>query len=321
MTPPPPSPEPLRQGAPDRESQDRPRIGLDFGGTKIEAAVLLPDGTTPFRERVTTPRGDYAATIEAAARLVDAADRVAGGKRPVGAAIPGSLSPRTGLVQNANSTWLNAKPFGRDLESALARPVRLANDANCFALSEAEDGAAQGAASVFGVILGTGCGGGFVTGGRIVDGPNGCGGEWGHLPLPWPRPEDLPGPACWCGRRGCLETYLSGTGLEARFAEATGRRLTTPEIANASETGDGPARAAMEIYEDRLARGLALVATLLDPEIIVLGGGLSNLARLYRILPEKVAPHVFADGVRVRIVPPLHGDSSGVRGAARLWPA
>lgn len=233
--------------------------------------------------------------------------------------MPGSLSPVTGRVQNANSTWLNGRPLDRDLAAALGRPVRLANDANCFALSEATDGAAAGAASVFGVILGTGCGGGIVVDGRLVDGPLGVGGEWGHNPLPRPSADEVPGPPCWCGRHGCMETWVSGPGLAADHARATGERQSAETIAARAETGDEVALATMARHADRLARGLAHVVNILDPAVIVLGGGLSKLGHLYRNLPGLMAPHIFADAPHVDVRPPRWGDASGVRGAARLW--
>jgi fructokinase len=233
--------------------------------------------------------------------------------------MPGSLSPASGLVQNANSTWLNGRPFGRDLEAHLSRPVRLANDANCFALSEAVDGAGAGARSVLGVILGTGCGGGLVYDGALIDGPRGIGGEWGHNPLPWPRGDEHPGPACWCGRTGCMETWVSGPGLEADHARATGECLAADAIAARATAGDAKARATLDRHASRLARGLATVVNVFDPEVIVLGGGLSKLAHLYEVLPALVAPHVFADTPQVAIKPPRWGDAGGVRGAAWLW--
>ena len=233
--------------------------------------------------------------------------------------MPGSLSPRTGLVQNANSTWLNGRPFQRDLEAHLARPLRLANDANCFALSEAVDGAGAGARSVFGVILGTGCGGGLVFEGRLIDGPRGIGGEWGHNPLPRPQDGEHPGPACWCGRTGCMETWVSGPGLEADHARVTAERLAADAIEARAKSGDAAARATLDRHAHRLARGLASVVNVFDPEVIVLGGGLSKLAHLYEVLPALVAPHVFADTPDVVIKPPRWGDAGGVRGAAWLW--
>lgn len=298
-----------------------PRIGIDLGGTKIEGVVLDAADRERARLRIPTPRQDYRATIAAIAGLVARLEQAAAerGRAPVGIAIPGSISPATGRMQNANSTWLNGMPLDRDLASALARPVRLANDANCFALSEATDGAGMGAPSVLGVILGTGCGGGLVVGGRLVDGPHGIGGEWGHNPLPRPAPDEVPGPPCWCGRHGCMETWVSGPALAADHARVNGGALTGEEIAARAAGGDVAAQATLQRHADRLARGLAHVVNILDPHVIVLGGGLSKLAHLYEALPGLVAPHVFADAPRVRVLPPRWGDASGVRGAARLW--
>ncbi|MEW5963272.1 MAG: ROK family protein [Pseudomonadota bacterium] len=296
-----------------------PRIGIDLGGTKIEGVLLLADGSEERRHRIPTPREDYAGTIAAIAGLVARLEAAADRNTPVGVAMPGSLSPGTSRVQNANSTWLNGRPLDRDLAAALGRPVRLANDANCFALSEATDGAAAGAPSVFGVILGTGCGGGIVVDGRLVDGPLGVGGEWGHNPLPRPSADEVPGPPCWCGRRGCMETWVSGPGLAADHARATGERRSAETIAARAEAGDEAALATMARHADRLARGLAHVVNILDPAVIVLGGGLSKLGHLYRNLPGLMAPHIFADAPHVDVRPPRWGDASGVRGAARLW--
>lgn len=307
-------------------SPDTPTIGLDLGGTKIEAIALDPGGRTIAKRRLATPRDDYRETVRTLAALVAAIEHEAGLARPafVGMGMPGSISPSSGLVQNANSTWLNGKPFARDLVTALARPLRVANDANCFALSEAEDGAGMGANVLFGVILGTGCGGGIVHAGRLVDGPRGIGGEWGHNPLPWPEAAESPGPSCWCGRAGCLETWISGPGLAADYGRESGEHLSVEEIAAlAHEDGESPriraARATLQRHASRLARGLAHVVNLLDPDVIVLGGGLSQLAHLYDDVPRLIAPYVFADERIVTIRPPAHGDASGARGAARLW--
>ena len=298
------------------------RIGIDLGGTKIAAIALNEAGKALFSARVPTPRGDYEGVIAAITRLVDEAEEAAGlpaRSAAVGLGMPGSISARTGLVQNANSTWLNGRPFAQDLKAALQRSIRLANDANCFALSEAADGAGRGAKTVFGVIVGTGCGGGLVVDGRILSGRNRIGGEWGHNPLPWPREDEHPGPRCWCGRRGCLETWISGSGLERDFAAVTGRKLTGEEIASAAAHGDAPAAAALERHAERLARGLAHVVNLFDPEVIVLGGGLSALPHLYEALPALMEPWIFCDAPALDIRPPAHGAASGVRGAARLW--
>jgi fructokinase len=282
------------------------RIGVDLGGTKIEAIAF--DGSREvLRKRVPTPRGDYGATIAAVASLVREM-----GEGMVGIGIPGALSRVSGLVKNANSTWLIGKPLKEDLEKALQRKVRLENDANCFALSEATDGAGHGADVVFAVILGTGVGGGIVVHGRVLTGPNAIAGEWGHNPLPAPTPQDLPLPACYCGRAGCIETYLSGPGLANDHARVTGERLGAEEIV--ALQGESLRR-----YEERLARALASVINVLDPDVIVLGGGMSNVARLYAEVPRLWSKHVFSDHVATRLVRNAHGDSSGVRGAAWLW--
>jgi fructokinase len=295
------------------------RIGVDLGGSKIEVALLDEDGSVRFRHRITAPQGNYAATVAAVAGLVKQADSQAGGGATVGIGIPGTISPATGLVKNANSTWLNGQPLDRDIEAALGGPVRVANDANCFALSEAVDGAAAGAHTVFGVILGTGVGGGVVIGGRVLTGANAIAGEWGHNPLPWPEPGELPGPACWCGRRGCIETWVSGPALARIHMDETGQFLTAKDIADRAAEGDAGAAGSMARFETRLARALAHMVNILDPDIIVLGGGLSNIARLYENLPRLWEEWIFSDRVVTRIMPPLHGDSSGVRGAAWLW--
>ena len=295
------------------------RFGIDLGGTKIEIAALDAAGEVLLRRRVATPSGDYAATLAAIVRLVEEAERELGMKASVGVAIPGSPSLRTGRIRNANSTCLNGELLQRDLESRLAREVRLANDANCFALSEAVDGAGRGAEGVFGVILGTGVGGGIVVHGRVLRGANAIGGEWGHNPLPSPDSADHPLPLCYCGRRGCIETYLSGPGLSADHAAASGERLDADVIARRAGEGDAACGASLARYEERLARSLAGVINLLDPDVIVLGGGLSNIRRLYSNVPLLWGAHVFSDEVRTRLVPALHGDSSGVRGAAWLW--
>jgi predicted NBD/HSP70 family sugar kinase len=295
------------------------RIGIDLGGTKIEIAALDDAGAVRHRERIATPVGDYGATIEAVARLIEDADQSLGERGTVGIAMPGAISLATGRVKNANSTWLNDKPLGEDIEKRLAREVRLANDANCFALSEATDGAAQGAAVVFGVILGTGVGGGIVAHGRILEGANAIAGEWGHNSLPLPRADDHPLPLCYCGRRACIETYLSGPGLSADHARASGERIAAAEIAERAAQGDARCGEALARYIERLARSLASVINVLDPDIIVLGGGLSRIPALYETVPRRWGEHVFSDEVRTRLVPPGHGDASGVRGAAWLW--
>ena len=296
------------------------RIGIDLGGTKTEAIALADDGSIRSRRRVPSPRGDYAATVIAIRDLVAAIEAEAGSVGPLGVGIPGTISPATGLIKNANSTWLIGHPLDRDLAAATGRAVRLANDANCFALSEASDGAGAGHRVVFGAILGTGCGSGIVVDGRPLTGPNAIAGEWGHNPLPWPQPDELPGPLCYCGRHGCQETFLSGTGLALDFRKATGRDLDGPAIVAAATDGDTAAEAALQRYEHRLARGLAAILNLLDPDIVVLGGGLSNQDRLYQNVPRLWAPFVFSDTVTTPLVKNRHGDSSGVRGAAWLWP-
>jgi len=272
-----------------------------------------------LRRRVDTPRG-YGATVEAVASLVAAADTELGARGTVGVGIPGIESPATGLVKNANSTWLIGRRLSADLESALGRPVRLANDANCFAMSEAADGAGAGARVVFGVILGTGVGGGIVIDGAPLTGANAIAGEWGHNPLPAAEDDERPGPACYCGRSGCIEQFLSGPGLEAAFAAGTGRPISARQIAAEAAAGDLAAERALGRYEDRLGRALASVINVLDPDVIVLGGGLSNLDRLYANVPALWPRWVFSDHVATRLKKNVHGDSSGVRGAAWLWP-
>ena len=291
------------------------RIGVDLGGTKIEGVTLEADGSLGRRLRLDTPQGDYQGTLQAIAALVDdlAADQP---DVPVGICTPGALSPASGLLRNANSTCLNGQPLFDDLRNALQREVRIANDADCFALSEASDGAAAGARSVFGIIIGTGTGGGIVINGKLLQGPNAIAGEWGHNPLPWPNPEELPGPACYCGKHGCIETWLSGPGL----ARDHGGTLDVQQIVAAADAGDAPAKQTLHRYFDRMARALAGVINILDPEVVVLGGGLSNIAALYRELPERLPAYLFSDTLLTRIVAPRHGDSSGVRGAAWLWP-
>ena len=301
------------------------RIGVDLGGTKIEGVVLDRGGAVAARRRIATPREDYDGTLAALRSLVDGLIADAAIRRAVlpgvGIGMPGSLSPATGKVQNANSTWLNGRAFDCDLTAALGLPVRLANDANCFALSEAVDGAAAGARSMLGIILGTGCGGGIVIGGRIVDGPRGIGGEWGHNPLPWAGVDEHPGPRCWCGRHGCMETWVAGPAIAADHARVTGEALATEEIvAAAGPALEGAAGETLRRHAGRLARGLAHVVNLIDPEVIVIGGGLSKLAHLYAIVPGLMAPFVFADDRRVDIRTPAWGDAGGVRGAAWLWP-
>lgn len=293
------------------------RIGIDLGGTKIEAIALGDDGVELFRHRVPTPSGDYDATLRAIAELVSSLEERLGQMGSVGIGTPGAISPRTGLIKNSNSVVLNGRPLDRDLEAHLGRAIRIENDANCFALSEAVDGAARDASVVFGVILGTGVGAGIVIDKRIIAGRNRIAGEWGHNPLPWPRADELPGPACYCGKRGCIETFLSGPGLAHEYRIRTGKEMSADDIALAA---DADALALMETYEDRLARGLAHVIDIVDPDVIVLGGGLSNIARLYGTVPTLLQRYVFSDGVATPVMRAMHGDSSGVRGAAWLWP-
>jgi fructokinase len=295
------------------------RLGIDIGGTKIEAAALAAGGTIRLRRRLPTPGGDYLGILATVKALVTDIETELGPAASIGIGIPGMISPATGLVKNANSTCLIGRPFDRDLAAALGRPVRLANDANCFALSEAVDGAAQGARVVFGVILGTGVGGGVVVDGRVLTGVNAIAGEWGHSPLPWPEDEERPGAPCYCGKLGCTETFLNGAGLSRAYETLTGRPETASAIAARAESGEAAARTALARYADRLARALATVINLLDPEIIVLGGGLGQIAALYRDVPARWGEYVFSDSVATKLVPPRWGDSSGVRGAAWLW--
>ena len=295
------------------------RIGVDLGGTKIEAIALDRDGHEHGRRRVTTPRDRYPATLAAITTLVEGLEREGGEPARVGIGMPGALSPATGLVKNANSVWLNGRPLRQDLERLLHRPLRFANDANCLALSEARDGAAAGARVVFGVILGTGTGGGIAVDGRALTGPNAVAGEWGHNPLPWPRGDEWPGPPCYCGRSGCIEMFLSGPGIARDHRQVTGDDLDAPAIAARAAEGDERCEATLVRYEERLARALATVINVLDPDVIVLGGGLSNLSRLYAAVPARWGAWVFSDRVDTPLRPPRHGDSSGVRGAAWLW--
>jgi len=310
------------------------RIGIDLGGTKIEGIALDDGGDVRVRRRMASPRGDYGRTVSALADLVAAIEVELGTRGTVGVGIPGAISSASGLVKNANSTWLNGQPLASDLSRLLDRPVRFANDANCFALSEAVDGAAAGAPVVFGVIIGTGTGGGVVVHGRVLQGANRIAGEWGHNPLPAPRRDEWPGPACYCGRTGCIETFLSGPGLardyvqtarqslaqhDDRSAAAASEGISASEIVARAGAGDRPALACLERYEDRMARGLAAVINVLDPDVVVLGGGLSNIERLYESVPRIWGRYIFSDVVTTRLVRPRHGDSSGVRGAAWLW--
>ena len=304
------------------------RMGIDLGGTKIEAVAMDDDGQERGRLRVPTPKDDYPGTLEAIAGLLERLEATAGRLGTVGLGIPGAVSPVSGLVKNANSTWLIGHPLDHDLGQRLGRPVRVANDANCFALSEAVDGAgAQPATAagspyphvVFGVIVGTGTGGGVVVDRKILVGPNSIAGEWGHNPLPWMTADEFPGPPCYCGKQGCIETFLSGPGLAKDHQRVTGQALAAPAVVAAASAGDSAAEATIVRYEDRMARALASVLNMLDPDVVVLGGGLSQVARLYQNVPRLWGRYAFSDKVLTRLVPPRHGDASGVRGAAWLW--
>jgi len=296
------------------------RIGVDLGGSKIEVVALDDDGRELLRRRIPTPQGDYPATVAAVAALVEQVETELGvrDRCPVGIGTPGSISPLTGRMRNANSTCLNGQALREDLAARLKRPLRIANDADCLAISEATDGAGAGAAVVFGVIIGTGVGGGIVVHGRLLTGANGIAGEWGHCPLPRPAAEDLPLPGCFCGRSGCIETYLSGPGMTADHRRHSGQLLDAATIAQRAAVGDAACEATLARYEQRLARALAGVINLLDPDVIVLGGGLSRIERLYRTVPQLWPAHVFSDRIVTRLLPARHGDASGVRGAARL---
>lgn len=294
-------------------------MGIDVGGTKIAAVVLGPHGDQLWAHRIATPRDDYAATISAIATMVQQGEGAVGHSVSVGLGIPGAPSRATGLIKNANSTWLNGRPLQADLEAALGRPVRLANDANCLAVSEAADGAAAGAAVVFGVILGTGTGGGVVVNGRLLDGVNAIGGEWGHNPLPWPEGDELPGAACYCGRTGCIETWLSGPALARDYARAGGDHIPSEVIVVRAAAGEHRAQETLSRWEHRLAKALATVINVLDPDVIVVGGGLSRLPGIYDRIPQLWGAWVFSDVVATRFVPAAYGDASGVRGAAWLW--
>lgn len=294
------------------------RIGIDLGGTKTEAILLDETGAEKLRIRRPTPRGDYDATCTRIRDMVEELEREAGWHAAVGIGMPGTISPATGLVKNANSTWLIGKPFQADMERLLGRPLRFANDADCLAMSEATDGAGAGAGAVFAAILGTGVGGGVVVDSKLLGGPNGVAGEWGHSPLPWPTPDELPGPLCYCGKTGCIESWLSGPALAADHERATGQALPAEEIARAATP---ETEATLARYADRLARALATVINLIDPHVIVLGGGLSNVEALYDLVPGRWSAYVFSDTVVTPLLKSQHGDSSGVRGAAWLWPA
>ena len=297
------------------------RLGIDLGGTKIASVVLDDDGRAVWERRVATPRHDYDATLGAIAALVGDAERELGSACTVGVGMPGAISPATGVVKNANSTWLNGRPLRDDLERILARDVRCANDANCLAVSEAADGAAAGARVVFGVILGTGVGGGLVVDGASVVGANAIAGEWGHNPLPWPRDDERPGPRCYCGRSGCIETFLAGPALAADCVRRGSADTDSAAVVRRAAAGDAPAAASLAAWHDRLARALASVVNVVDPDVIVVGGGLSKIASLYAAVPRAWRAWIFSDEVATRLVRAAYGDASGVRGAAWLWPA
>jgi fructokinase len=301
-------------------SHESLRIGVDLGGTKIEAAALEPSGEVAARRRIATPE-DYEATLRALAALVREIELETERRATVGVGTPGAISPRTGLIKNSNNTCLNGHPLDRDLARLLERPVRVENDANCFALSEAVDGAGAGAAVVFGVILGTGVGGGLVVDGKVIAGRNKVAGEWGHTPLPWMRPDEFPGWPCYCGHDGCVETFLSGPGLARDYFARSGRELDGAQIAALADRGDATALEALAAYQERLARSLAGLVNVVDPDAIVLGGGVSNIDRLYDGLEKLVEQRAFTDALDTKIVRNMHGDSSGVRGAAWLWGA
>ena len=295
------------------------RIGIDLGGTKIELAILNPNDEIIYRQRVPTPQGNYQKTLEVIGELVKEAEKSSNQNCSIGIATPGAISQKTGYLKNSNSTCLNNMPIQADLENLLDRPVRLSNDANCFALSEAADGAGAGAQSVFGVIIGTGTCAGIVIRQHIIEGANRIAGEWGHNPLPWPENSELPGPECYCGLHGCIETFLSGPGLEADYFRSSGNKRSTFEIVKGAERNLVDCEAALQRYENRLAKSLAHVINILDPDVIVLGGGMSNINRLYKNVPALWSNYVFSDQVLTTLKPPVFGDSSGVRGAARLW--
>ena len=300
--------------------QERLRIGVDLGGTKMEFIVLGSDGRELQKHRIATPRGDYGGTIRAIKEGVEQIERGLRQRGTVGVGIPGTISRITHTVKNANSTWLNGKPFDKDLSIALDREVRCANDANCLAVSEATDGAGAGKRLIFAVILGTGCGGGIALDGCVHSGPNGVAGEWGHTVLPWMRAEEFPGPDCYCGFRGCIETWISGTGLEKDYERATGTKLTGKEIVAHSVEGQAEAMACLDRYEDRLSRSLAQIVNILDPDVIVLGGGMSRVQRFYQNVPRRLKEYVFGREVETAVLVAKYGDASGARGAAWLWP-
>ena len=295
------------------------RIGIDLGGTKIEAIALDNSGNELFRQRVATPQGEYVKILQVIKQIINDVEKEIGQQGSIGIGTPGALSPASGLLRNSNSVCMNGMPVKEDLEKILKSDIRIANDANCFALSEATDGAATGASVVFGVIVGTGTGGGVVVNGHILTGPNAIAGEWGHNPLPWPKDEERPGPECYCGKFGCVETFLSGPGLAIDYFKHANKKVTAKEIVEKAEQGSTLAEQCLKRYEDRMARGLSHVINIVDPDVIVLGGGMSNVQRLYQNVPDLWGGYVFSDKVFTRLVSPKYGDSSGVRGAAWLW--
>lgn len=296
------------------------RIGIDFGGTKIEGAALGADGSMHARIRVPNP-GNYADALQSVRSLVEQLESGLDYLCTVGVGGPGSVDPASGALRNSSTVWLNGRRFRQDLELVLNRRVRLANDANCLALSESVDGAGHDARTVFAIILGTGCGGGVVVGGNLLEGANGIAGEWGHIPLPWPKPDEYPGPHCWCGRHGCIETWVSGTGVERDHQLRTGQSCSAESIMQAAQRGEFDAAATMHRFIDRLGRALAMICNLFDPDVFVFGGGLSNIGRMYDLLPGHIKPYVFGPSWQARLLPAAWGDASGVRGAARLWPS
>jgi fructokinase len=309
--------------APRRDGGDLSpiRIGIDLGGSKIEVVAMDNSGQELLRRRIPTPQGDYAAILNAIVELVHHTETQTGTDCTIGVGTPGALSRATGKLKNSNSTCLNGTAILDDLERLIGRPVRMSNDANCFALSEAIDGSGAKASVIFGVIAGTGCGAGIVINGSVLTGLHGVAGEWGHNPLPWATEEERPGPDCYCGKKGCIETYLSGPGMARDHRISTGRKLRPETIVQRASSGDAASEATMARYEDRMARALAHVINILDPDVIVLGGGMSNIARLYENVPKLWGRYVFSDVVETKLLPARHGDSSGVRGAAWLWSA
>jgi len=295
------------------------RLGIDLGGTKIEIIALDEQGKEILRERTSTPQQDYSATLESIKNLIIESEKSLGAQGSIGIGMPGALSVATGLVKNSNSVALNGKPIKQDLEKLLGREIRVTNDANCFALSEATDGAGKNAPVVFGIIVGTGTGGGIVINRKVLIGPNAIAGEWGHNPLPWPQQDELPGRDCYCGKKGCIETFLSGPGMAADHLQVSGNKLTAPEIVQLAEQGDSSCEQTLQRYEDRMARATASVINIIDPDAIILGGGMSNIKRLYHNVPELWKKYIFSDRIDTRLLPPVYGDSSGVRGAAWLW--